>query len=413
MSKVFIQEETLSNIGAAIREKTGKTDLIAPGNMPTEIRGIVGGSDPVIERLEVTSNGTYNVYDGVDGFGPVVVNVPQDWTPAAEDLVLTGDCSKAFQNGRMQSFIQQFGRQMTTENLEKIDTMFSNCMRLTEIPFELNFVEPSYSTLATADNAFLGCTELRSIPRMNNFHPYRTSYMFANNFNLREFPEDFFDSWHWHYWDDATSATGTVRSSMFDMCFSLRKYPMVLLAHGNPKVKASTYSAYNSLVYQCNSLDEMVGIPTPRNADIEVKENLFHNTFVQTHRLKRLTFEPCTINWTNQTIDLSDSVGWCNSGFFQPLYYNSGITADKEVKDDATYQTLKNDPDWFTLDVRYSRYNHDSAVETINSLPMSNGGNTIKFKGEAGSLTDGGAINTLTEEEIAVAAAKGWTVSFI
>ena len=39
--------------------------------------------------------------------------------------------------------------------------------------------------------------------------------------------------------------------------------------------------------------------------------------------------------------------------------------------------------------------------------------NTIKFRGEAGALTDGGAINTLTEEEIAVAAAKGWTVSIV
>ena len=72
------------------------------------------------------------------------------------------------------------------------------------------------------------------------------------------------------------------------------------------------------------------------------------------------------------------------------------------------------------MDVPYSRYNHDSAVETINSLPdtseylAANGGtNTIKFKGAAGSKTDGGAINTLTEEEIAVAAAKGWTVTLV
>jgi hypothetical protein len=67
---------------------------------------------------------------------------------------------------------------------------------------------------------------------------------------------------------------------------------------------------------------------------------------------------------------------------------------------------------------QYSRYNHDSAVRTINSLPdasaylaTTSGTNTIKFRGEAGSSTDGGAINTLTAEEIAVATAKGWTVS--
>jgi len=41
------------------------------------------------------------------------------------------------------------------------------------------------------------------------------------------------------------------------------------------------------------------------------------------------------------------------------------------------------------------------------------GTNTIKFRGAAGALTDGGAINTMTAEEIAVATAKGWTVSFV
>jgi hypothetical protein len=46
-------------------------------------------------------------------------------------------------------------------------------------------------------------------------------------------------------------------------------------------------------------------------------------------------------------------------------------------------------------------------------LATAGGTNTIKFKGIAGSKTDGGAINTLTEEEIAVAAAKGWTVTLV
>jgi hypothetical protein len=85
------------------------------------------------------------------------------------------------------------------------------------------------------------------------------------------------------------------------------------------------------------------------------------------------------------------------------------------VSNDETYQALKNDPDWYSLLPAYSRYNHDSAVNTINTLPDTSayGTNTIKFVGTAGSATDGGAINTLTAEEIAVATAKGWTVSFV
>ena len=63
----------------------------------------------------------------------------------------------------------------------------------------------------------------------------------------------------------------------------------------------------------------------------------------------------------------------------------------------------------------YSRYNHDSAVETLASLPDTHayGTNTIRFRGASGSATDGGAINTLTEAEIAVAASKGWTVTLV
>ena len=40
MSKYVIDNETLSSIGNAIRSKTGKSDLIAPGNMPEEIESI-------------------------------------------------------------------------------------------------------------------------------------------------------------------------------------------------------------------------------------------------------------------------------------------------------------------------------------------------------------------------------------
>lgn len=63
----------------------------------------------------------------------------------------------------------------------------------------------------------------------------------------------------------------------------------------------------------------------------------------------------------------------------------------------------------------YSSYNHDSAVETINSLwdgTQWNLTSTITFKAYSGALTDEGAIENLTEEEIAVATEKGWTVAF-
>lgn len=87
---------------------------------------------------------------------------------------------------------------------------------------------------------------------------------------------------------------------------------------------------------------------------------------------------------------------------------------------------MKNDPDNYVAGYDgenphyYSRYDKASAIRTINSLPdtsaylaSAGGTNTIKFKGEAGLKTDNGAINTMTADEIAVATAKGWTVSFV
>lgn len=43
MSKVSIEESTLSAIGDAIREKTGESALLSPLDMPTAISGIISG----------------------------------------------------------------------------------------------------------------------------------------------------------------------------------------------------------------------------------------------------------------------------------------------------------------------------------------------------------------------------------
>ena len=48
MAKIFIEESTLSAIGNSIRKKTGKTDMIPPLNMPTEIEAISGLDEDLI-----------------------------------------------------------------------------------------------------------------------------------------------------------------------------------------------------------------------------------------------------------------------------------------------------------------------------------------------------------------------------
>ena len=240
---------------------------------------------------------------------------------------------------------------------------------------------------------------------------------------LRTIPNDFTDTWHFDDIDNQTSEYSSYQYGIFSNCYSLRSIPIGLISHGNKYLYYMGSYFYDGFT-SCFVLDELVNLPI-LYTQATWTNNSFIYTFYDCNRLKNLTFAkqadgtPYTVRWSNQTIELDYGVGYSNIKA-NILKYNSGITADKEVTDDATYQALKNDPDWFTTNVAYSRYNHDSAVATINSLPdtsaylaSAGGTNTIKFKGDAGSATDGGAINTLTEEEIAVATAKGWTVTLV
>jgi hypothetical protein len=189
-----------------------------------------------------------------------------------------------------------------------------------------------------------------------------------------------------------------------------------------PKTTSTYNLPFQNMFNGCYALNEIREL-MPLTAT--VTSDAFSSTFSNCSRVKEIIFgtqedgTPYEANWKSQNIDLTKYVGYMQSTYENRLTegYNSGITTDKKVTDDATYQALKNDPDWFTCDVNYSRYNHDSAVNTINSLPDTSaylaekgGTNTIKFTGNSGSATDGGAINTLTADEVAIANAKGWTV---
>ena len=382
MSKVAINEITLTNIGNAIREKTGKTNLIAPGDMPAEIASISTGGG------------------GVE----------------IEPIVLTGNCSYYGTGSLSAKCIEAFGDKITTKNLGNLSHMFKDYL-LTNIPFELNM---SGSTYNTCDNLFDGASKLKVSPIMNNFYPSSMQAFFKNCFRLRTIPEEAINNWNYSRLNSYDWAS---LNEMFCYCYSLRNIPESFLK--NLYGKSTSY--YNNLFYRgfyyCFSLDEIRGLNF--NANITMTSNLFNNTFYYCERVKDIIFDcnedgsPKIIRATSQTIDLTNKIGSAVSSK-DILDYNSGITADKQVTDDSTYQALKDDPDWWTTSAAYSRYNHDSAVRTINSLPdtsaylASDGGtNTIKFSGAAGSKTDGGAINTLTEEEIAVATAKGWTVTLV
>lgn len=342
--------------------------------------------------------------------------------PLAKDAIpnsakhITGDCKYRFGLGAWAWFIEQCGEEITTEAISNCSYMFASCQKLTKIPFDIN-LSTNYSSILL-DNMFDSCYNLTGLPKIIG-KPVSMRSLFSNCRKLEYIPEVFYKDINWVYFDN-NSASGQ-KNNMFVNCFSLRSVPSELLKHNvrNPNV-------YNSYLYgsfsRCYTLDELRDLPLSFIVN-GWTYNGFMSTFQDCYRLKAVTFElnegqPLVLKLKNQTIALNSHVGYASSS--TDITEKTYLTADKEVTDDATYQALKNDPDWFTSKIEYSRYNHDSAVETINSLPdtsaylAANGGtNTIKFMGVAGSATDGGAINTLTEAEIAVAAAKGWTVSLV
>lgn len=336
-----------------------------------------------------------------------------------EAFVISGVAAYRFAYNGWNWFINEYGNKITTETIKSSNFMFNSCI-LQTIPFDINYDPDSFYSV---NNMFADCNNLEKPPKLNNLQPGNTANLFINCSRLRNISDEFASSWNWNYLEGQTSSFTGQQGYIFYNCFSLRSISMNIISKGNPYL-GNSYSYFNNGFNSCCSLDELVNLPIPY-VKATWTSNAFSSTFNSCGRLKNITFalndgQPYVVNWKSQTIDLSSAIGYASSNKNYILNYNSGITADKEVKDDATYQALKDDPDWFTTLAVYSRYNHDSAVATINSLPdtsaylaSAGGTNTIKFRGDSGTKTDGGAINTLTEEEIAVATAKGWTCTFV
>lgn len=376
--------DKLTAIGNAIRGKTGGTELLTLDGMVTAINGISTGGGATLPP---------------------------------EAYVITGNCDSLFSGGRWKWYLDLFGSQVTTNNITNCTYMFYNCRELTNIPFSIN--GKSNENYISCSNMFQACDALLTLPTLT-IKPYTMSDMFNGANRIREIPESYATTIDFSRANSYTSSMG----SMFTDCYSLRIIPSSFLK----QCYSATTSPYNCFYYnafngaQC--LDEIVGLPIP---PVTFTSNIFYDTFNNCHRVKNIIFDTNedgtvkTAQWKNQVIDLTEGVGVIGFDVNIILGYNTGITADKYVNDGNKWVEFQNsnDPDWYTDYSAYSRYDKVSAIATINSLPdtsayiAANGGtNTIKFKGEAGSNTGNGAINTMTEEEIAVATAKGWTVAF-
>jgi hypothetical protein len=337
-----------------------------------------------------------------------------------------GSMIRACSSPIAEALIQQFPAAVTTTKLRDISQMF-NSYKGTTIPFDLNFDAGSdyYSVLTSA---FSNAQNLETLPRMIGAYPSKMSSAFYNCTNLRDMGSLGEDC---ATWDFSYFNTGKFNDNIkiFTSCNSLRTVPTEFLKHLYDATTSYSYSVYYYLFNYCYNLDEVIGLGVSTGA---LTSNAFRYTFSGCYNLRRFTFDmnedgtPKTASWQSQVIDLS-AVGFFettdSSAYYRDAYLcNSGRTRDKAIYDASTYAALKNDPDAYVFGTateeahKYSFYNKESAIETINSLPDCSAvgtTNTIKFKGAAGEYTDAGAINTMEQEYIDLAASKGWTVTFV
>lgn len=385
MSKVFIEEASLSAIGDAIRAKSGSTELLSvPTGMVDAITNLSAGGGglefPAVLEMGMAKINERGAFDWL-------------WGMAPQMTILHGGSTDAF----------------TYSQLEDLSHLT---------------IKIGYNTNGVALSNYFNYSSVKTLPNitfLDNGRITGINGFFSNCDYLREIPNDIFiaedengESLGTLCFSTDPTTTACRTGSLFNGCKSLRVHPKI---HDGIQRKGNSSNSYTYMFYNCHTLDEITDMPVYKGS---FTSNTFNKAFSECSRVENIKFAkqadgtPYTAEWNNQTIDLTSYVGYAKYES-NITGYNSGITAETQVTDAASYAALKDNEDYWTLYPDFSRYNHDSAVETINSLPdcSAYGTNTIKFKGAAGALTDGGAINTLTEAEIAVATAKGWTVSLI
>ncbi len=264
----------------------------------------------------------------------------------------------------------------------KIHSLFSGAENLTTVP-TLIFPSPTQEVSNVGWNSmFKDCYSLESIP-VNYLSPindtnHSVQQMFQNCYSLKTML------------DSNITLKKNSLSNMFDNCYSLKSINLSL----------SNYEEYSYT-------------PTV---------NVFNQTFNKCYSLSSLTFN-CSggFQWGSTRLQLNQ-VGYLDKLYYSGYWLTKVLDETKCVSDDITYNNLKDTDDWWAGDYKYSRYDRQSAIATFNSLPdtsayldtQTNKTNTIMLKAGAGkNKGDLYNMDNLTAEEIAVATAKGWTVSLV
>lgn len=116
MSKVLIEESSLSGIGNAIRSKLNNDTVYKPSEMASAIESITTGSVSTLVSKTVTVNGTYDpASDSADGYNEVIVNVPNSYSVSDGGKVVSNGALVA-QTARSSEITENGTYDTTTNN---------------------------------------------------------------------------------------------------------------------------------------------------------------------------------------------------------------------------------------------------------------------------------------------------------
>ena len=352
-----------------------------------------------------------------DKSGNIITGTMESGGINEEDLKFSGNLSNFGQYGRLDNLIEH--------NFDKIKLGWvENDTNHGVSSLAYGFSESSlsrfptitiYGQSVTLEGAFSNCKNLTELPIFITT-PYTgaigiLSALFSSCYSITQVPSSYLSN-------QAISANNNsdTFSSMFENCFRLEVMnDGSFLQYGK---------GYSNMFKNCCSLRKLEGIVLS-NSLFTATNNKFYHTFDNCAMLSSLTFITFgEYQIHSQTIDLT-TCGYSTdtNGKYTDSTYTFQLPYAKKVFDETTYKSLKNTEDYWTNQVAYSKYDRQSAIATINSLPDTKTyidsqalpyENIIKFKKGAGSAKgDLYNMSNLTEEEIAVATAKGWTVKLI
>ena len=355
-----------------------------------------------------------------DKSGELITGTMESGGINEEDLKFSGGLNYFGSGGRLDNLIEH--------NFDKIKLGWveNDGTKHGVLSFDHGFSDSSLSRIppiiiygvqyGSLESAFSGCKNLTELPIFSTA-PYNGTignlrYMFSNCYSITQIPSG--------YLSNQAIALNQYDTDTFNGIFQ----NCVRLEEMNDGSFLQYGKNYSSMFKNCCSLRKLEGIVL-KDFEIKTVTNQFSGTFDNCAMLSSLIFSTSgDYKMQSQTIDLT-TCGYSTDkdGKYKFGSYTFQLPIAKGVFNENTYERLKNTEDYWTNQVAYSKYDRQSAIATINSLPdtkkylnsePSAYPNKIKFKKGAGSAKgDLYNMSNLTDEEKGVAFDKGWTVELI